>query len=286
MSRLKAYYYLTKPGIIRGNAVTAAAGFLLAAHGHISWGLFVAMLVGLSLVIGSACVFNNYIDRGIDRVMARTRNRALVKGAVSGRGALVFGTVLGLAGGLVLLRYVNVLAAAWALLGFVVYVALYGISKRRSVWGTVVGSISGAVPPVVGYVAVTNRFDVTALWLFVILALWQMPHFYAIAIFRLDDYKAAKLPVLPVAEGVRVAQAQILGYVAAFTVAAPLLAVWGGASYTYGVVMVVLGVAWFVLGLRGFRARDTKRWARGMFGFSLVVITAWSVLLMVNAVLP
>ena len=111
---LRAYYALTKPGIIYGNLVTTAAGFFLASKGVMNIGLFVAIMAGTSLVIASACVFNNYIDRDIDVVMERTKQRALVAGTISGARALIFGSALGLLGGLVLIRYTNWLfSMAW-----------------------------------------------------------------------------------------------------------------------------------------------------------------------------
>ncbi len=219
----KAYYQLTKPGIIYGNAITTVAGFFLASKGHFNLGLFLAALIGISLVIASGCVFNNYIDKDLDATMERTKNRALVTGAISVRGAIVFGAILGLLGLATLGLLTNTLTAEIALLGLFFYVVLYSLAKRRSVYGTIVGSISGAVPPVVGYCAVTGRFDLGALILFLILVFWQMPHFYAIAIFRQQDYTAAGLPVLPVVKGLRTTKIHILFYILAFTIAAAAL---------------------------------------------------------------
>ncbi len=266
--------------------MTAIAGFLLASAGQVSFGLLGAMVVGLSLVIGSACVFNNYIDRDIDRKMERTQKRALVKGTISGRNALAFGTVLGLAGVMVLGVLTNLLTLGVALVGVLVYVVLYAIGKRASVYGTLVGSVAGAVPPVVGYCAVTNQFDGGAIILFAILVLWQMPHFYAIAMYRLDDYAAASLPVLPVKAGLAATKRQILWYIAAFTVMVTALTVFGYTGYTYLIVATGLGLAWFVMGWRGLAASDDKLWARKMFKFSLIVLMTWSVLISAESVLP
>ena len=286
MSVIRAYYYLTKPGIIRGNAVVAAAGFLLASKGHINLLVLLATLVGLSLVIGSSCVFNNYIDRGIDAKMSRTKRRALVTQSISVRSAIIYAVILGLIGSTVLALYTNLLTLGLALFGFFAYVVMYGIGKRRSVHGTVVGSISGALPPVVGYTAVTGRLDAGALILFLILVLWQMPHFYAIAIYRLDDYAAANIPVLPLAHGLRATKIQILVYIVAFILAAWSLSLFGYAGITYLVVSLALGAAWLALGLRGFNNANDNDWARKMFRFSLVVITGLCVMVSLNSLLP
>ncbi|MDB5178615.1 MAG: Protoheme farnesyltransferase [Patescibacteria group bacterium] len=283
---IQRYYRLTKPGIIYGNAITAAAGFLLASRGHISAGLLVGMLAGISLVMAGACVFNNYIDRGLDRKMARTKDRSLAKGSIPGRNALIYASVLGLLGFGLLALWTNMLTVGVALVGFVVYVVLYGLAKRRSVHGTLVGSISGAVPPVVGYCAVTGQFDGGALLLFVILTLWQMPHFYAIAMYRLKDYTAAGLPVLPVKYGPRAAKIQILVYIVAFMAAVAALTVAGYTGYTYLAVMLVLSAMWLQRAIKGFRAKDDAVWARGLFRFSLIVLLGFSAMISIDILLP
>ncbi|MDE2589744.1 MAG: heme o synthase, partial [Patescibacteria group bacterium] len=194
---IKTYYLLTKPGIIYGNTITTVAGFLLASQGKIYFGLFMATLFGVSFVIASACVINNYLDRKIDKKMARTQKRALVTHAISPSHALVFATILGILGFLDLVVFTNGITFMIGLIGYIDYIVLYGLSKRKSIYGTLVGSISGATPIAAGYTAVTNRFDIAALLLFLIMVFWQMPHFYAIAIYRLKDYVAAGIPVLP-----------------------------------------------------------------------------------------
>ncbi|HUY62659.1 MAG TPA: heme o synthase [Candidatus Paceibacterota bacterium] len=281
---LATYYQLAKPGIIYGNAVTAAAGFFVAAAGAPDFPLLAATLIGLSLVVASGCVFNNYIDRDIDGRMERTKGRALVRGLVPLRASLSYGAVLGILGLAALVTLVNLLAALVALGGFAVYVFAYTIlAKRRSVYATHVGSIAGAVPPVVGYVAALGRLDLGALVLFLILCFWQMPHFFAIALNRRDDYAAAGVPVLPVVRGARSAKLQSAWYVAAFLVATILLAALGYAGVAYLVVAVVLGIAWLGLALVGLYADDDRRWARRMFVASLIVLTVLCVMMSVDA---
>lgn len=283
---VRKYYRLTKPGIIYGNALTATGGFLLASKGHIDAGLFAAMLGGLALVIASACVFNNYTDRDIDAKMARTKARALVSGAISARNALIYATLLGSAGSIILGLYTNSLAQAVALAGLFAYVVLYSLAKRRTVHGTVIGSISGAVPPVVGYCAVTNHLDGGALLLFLILVFWQMPHFYAIATYRSKDYAVARIPVLPLKAGLRNTKLQMVGYIIAFIVASLLLSVFGYTGYSYLAVMSLVGLAWLALALQGFKAKDSNAWARKLFRFSLIVTLVFSIMISINAWVP
>jgi protoheme IX farnesyltransferase len=284
----RTYYQLTKPGIIYGNLLTAAAGFLLASAvaRHIDLWLLLATLAGTSLVIASACVCNNYIDRGIDRKMARTKKRALVAGLVPARNALIYGALLGVLGFLVRGLWVNSLVVAIGVIAFVDYVALYGLAKRRSIHSTLVGSISGAAPITAGYCAVTGRLDTGALLVFLMLVLWQMPHFYAIAMYRFDDYKAAGLPVLTVKRGMHSAKVQILLYVVAFIFACAALTVFGYTGYVYLAVMLIVGLVWLRLGLQGLKTADDKAWARKMFFFSLIVILVLSAMVSVGALLP
>ncbi len=278
--RIASFIQITKPGIIFGNLLSVAGGFFLASRGDIDLGLLLATLLGTSLVVGSACVFNNCIDRDIDVKMARTRRRALVQGVISVRVALAYGVVLGGAGFALLYRLANPLAALFALIGFVVYVGLYSLClKRTSVHGTLVGSLSGAMPPVIGYCAVSQTFDWAALILLVMFSLWQMPHSYAIAIFRFKDYLAASLPVLPVARGMAVTRQHIVLYILAFVIATLMLTLIGYTGMAYLAVAVVMGLYWLHMAWTGPRAKDPRQWARRVFMFSIVTISALSLMM-------
>ncbi|MBI5273966.1 MAG: protoheme IX farnesyltransferase [Chlamydiales bacterium] len=274
---VRSYYMLTKPGIIFGNVVTTTAGFMLASRGYIDLLLFLATLIGLSCIIASSCIFNNYIDRDSDRKMSRTKNRGFARGIISVQYAILLSIVLGLSGTLFLFLFVNFLTAMIALLGFFVYVIVYSFVKYHTIHGTLIGSIAGALPPVIGYCAVSNRFDLGALILFAIVAIWQMPHFFAIAMFRLKDYTAASIPVLPVKKGVHVTKIQMLLYIIAFIITSLLLPLFNYTGYLYLVVTVFFGVAWLLLSIKGFFSTNDKLWARKMFVFSLIVIMALSI---------
>jgi protoheme IX farnesyltransferase len=282
----KQYYQLTKPGIIYGNLLTAIAGYLLGSRWHIDYQVLAGLLAGVSLVIASACVCNNCLDRGIDSKMQRTRQRALVSGVISVPQALLYAAVLGVIGLAALASYTNVLTVSIGLIAFVDYVVLYGWSKRHSVHGTLVGSISGSAPIVAGYTAATGRFDTGAVLLFLILTAWQMPHFYAISLYRYKDYRAAGLPVLPIAKSRRQAKLQTMAYIVAYTIAVVLLTVFGYTGYIYALVMAGLGVAWFWRGWSGWRRYDSAIWGRRMFLFSLIVVVSISVMTAVGGLLP
>ncbi len=285
LAAFKNYYLLTKPGIVYGNAITAIAGFFLGSQGRVEPGLLLATLAGMSLVIASACVFNNYIDRDIDKLMTRTKKRALAAGSISIQKALFFASLLAIVGFLILIIYTNLLTVSMGLIAYFDYIVLYGITKRSTVHGTLVGSISGAMPPVAGYTAAANRFDLGALLLLIIMICWQMPHFYAIAMYRLKDYKAAKLPVLPVVKGMKTTRRYILTYIAVFIMASLLLTFYGYTSNGYAIAMSALGIYWLWKGLWGIKDKADEIWAKKMFLTSLIVITGWSFIISLDSLL-
>lgn len=247
---------------------------------------FVAMLIGLSLVIASGCVFNNYLDRGIDKKMARTKKRALVSGAISSRATLIFGSTLGVMGIVTLAKYTNLTATVLAFTGFIFYVIVYGVAKRKSLHGTVIGSISGAVPPVVGYTAVSGQIDMAAVLLFLILTFWQMPHFYAIAIYRSKDYASAGIPVLPLVKSMRAAKIQSFIYIFALILAVIALTTLDYTGYTYLTAVVAVCAGWIFVGLRGYKNLKDEAWGKIMFRYSLIVILILSLMISLGARLP
>ena len=279
---IQTYYKLTKPGIIYGNALPAIAGFLLATKGRFDLKLFLGMLIGLSLVIASGCVFNNIFDSDIDAKMDRTKNRAMVLGVIPKTTAIIYGVVLLIAGVLCLLLTSNLLTLAVSMLGFIVYVFLYTPLKRRTVHATLIGAIAGATPPVVGYVAVTGKLDPAAWILFFILVFWQMPHFYAIAIRRLKDYTDAKIPVLPVKQGIYRTKIEMVLYILGFIISASLLTVYGYTKYLYLASILLLGFIWLWKATKGFGKVDDALWAKKVFLFSLIVLTSLCVIIPID----
>jgi protoheme IX farnesyltransferase len=268
------YCLLAKPKIILGNLITAVAGFLLASKGNVDFWLFFATLIGLALIIASACVSNNFINRQLDKKMQRTRNRALVTGLISGRNAIVFAVYLGIMGNLILILYTNILTVMLADIGFFVYVILYSFWKCRTIYGTAIGSISGAIPPVVGYCAVSNHFDLGALILFIIMIFWQMPHFFALVMYHFDDYLAAKIPVLPVIKGILRTKIHMMIYIIGFILTASMLTLFNYTGYFYLIVTTSIGLTWLGFCLKGYKSNNDQLWGKHMFHLSLVMIIA------------
>jgi protoheme IX farnesyltransferase len=218
--------------------------------------------------------------------MARTKKRAMVQRTIPIPAALSFGASLFVIGFGLLSLFTNWLTVLVVMTGFVVYVFIYAMAKRWNEQGTLIGSIAGSVPPVGGYVAVTDHLDGGALLLFLILTFWQMPHFYAIATYRLKDYRSAGLPVLTVRRGVRVAKLQTVIYIIGFIIASTLLTLYNYTGYIYLVVMLALGLGWLRLALKGFGTMDDNKWGKQVFSFSLLITVVFSALLAANAWLP
>lgn len=281
-----AYYRLTKPGIVYGNALMAIAGYFFGAAGNPSLAVFLAMLIGISAVIASACVYNNVIDRDIDAKMERTKERAIPSGRIPQLDALLFASFLLLVGLVLLVLGTNALTAFVALVGHLAYVVLYGYAKRKTVHGTLIGTLSGSTPPVIGYVAATGALDVTALLLFIVLAAWQMPHFYAIAIFRRDDYKRANIPVLSVVSGMEATRRQIIIYVGVFIVSCVLLGLFSSLSLLSTLILILLGAYWLLLCLtQSSEDEPIERWAGRQFGWSLKLLLFMCIILSLDSFL-
>ena len=278
------YYLITKPGIVLGNLLTVLAGFFLASRGNLHYPLLFATLMGIACIMASGCVFNNVIDRNIDKKMERTKTRALVKELISGPKALLFGALLGLAGNGILLFYTNPLTTLIADIGFFTYVVLYSFWKCHTIYGTAIGSIAGAVPPIVGYCAVSNHLGLEALILFAMLVLWQMPHFFSIALLHFNDYMKAELPLLPIKRGIPTTKMRIFIYIVGFIGAAGMLTFFRYTGYAYLTVTSIFGLLWLLLSLKGFATDQNQVWAKHMFRFSLVTITMTCFMILLDTI--
>jgi heme o synthase len=275
---LKNYYIITKPGILYGNLISIIAGFFLASSNPIQLGLLVITIFGLTCVIASGCVLNNIFDRDIDAKMERTKNRTLVKGLIPVSSAFAYACILGVLGVLILFFFTNVATTVAALIGLFFYVVVYTLLlKRTSIHSALIGGVSGAIPPVVGYLAVRGSVDIGVVVLFFILVLWQMPHSFAIALYRMSDYKLANIPVLPLVRGVYVTKIQIALYSIAFVFVTLLLYVYGYTGILYVVLMSSLGVIFIAQAVKGVidKKVDNHVWAKSIFSFSIIILLVW-----------
>jgi len=287
---LKDYYTVTKPGIIYANVLGTIAGFLVALGGEsftpsILW-TFVWSILGITLVIASSTTLNNVFDRDIDGFMERTQNRPIHTGRISVRAGTIYALVLGITGELILTFGVHPLAAMLALVGLLVYVFIYTMwLKRTTTFNTVVGGISGAMPTMMGYVAVTENIDLTAWVIFAILFLWQPPHFLALAMRRTEEYRNAGIPMLPVVKGFAETKRQILFYTLAMIPVTMMLynlqAV--GLIYLAGVSILNVIYLWYALKGMSIKAEQEISWANFMFRYSVIYLTLLYILMMIDA---
>lgn len=291
MGKINTYYQLTKPGVLYGNVLTGVAGFLLGAgyFSRFDLSLFIATIGGMTLVIASACVLNNVLDQDIDRIMERTKSRGVASGEVNSLPATIFSLILLILGISILRLWVNWLVVVVGIAGFIVYVWLYGaLSKRKSIHGTAVGSISGAAPILAGYLAVSDHVDAAAILLFLILFFWQFPEFYSIAIYRRKEYAKAKVPIMSVVKGVKITKIQIFIYTIAYVTCTLLLSIFGYTGLIYFAVMAVSGFYFIRLGYKGLytKPKADDAWARKMFHFSLKSLLLLCAMLAVGGILP
>ncbi|AOC90904.1 heme o synthase [Bacillus sp. L381] len=279
----KDFLSLIKIGIVNSNLITTFTGMWLALHisglsflGNLNTVLLT--LIGSSLIIAGSCAINNYYDRDIDHLMERTKVRPTVTGKIQPNQALWSGILL-IALGLIMLLMTTVMAAVIGFIGVFTYVVLYTMwTKRRYTINTVVGSVSGAVPPLIGWTAVEGHIGVVAWVLFMILFIWQIPHFLALAIKKTEDYRAANIPMLPVVHGFEVTKRQIIVWVACLL---PLPFFLGSLGLPIVILGTLLNVGWLILGLMGFRMKNIMKWATLMFVYSLNYMTIYFVAMVV-----
>lgn len=270
---LGAYVALTKPRIIELLLITTVPAMVLAANGWPNTWLVVWTVVGGTLAAGGANAINMYIDRDIDQLMERTRNRPLVTGRIAPRDALVFAIALEIVAFVVLAMSSNVLAGAIAISATLFYVFIYSLwLKRTTRQNIVIGGAAGAAPVLVGWAAVTNSVSWSAVVLFLVIFLWTPPHFWALAIRHADEYRAASVPMLPVVETLSRTVRTMGWYTVAVTLVSFALIPLNDMGVVYSVAAVVLGVAFIALTFGLGRAPTTAA-AMRVFTFSISYVT-------------
>ena len=260
---------LVKPRIML-MALLTAAGAMSLAPGAVPPLRALWLLAGTALIVGAANTLNMWLERDIDCLMARTRNRPLPKGRLEAATALRFGAIQGVLA-LPALAMVNVVTAALGLLALLLYVGVYTPMKQRSHWATWVGAVPGAIPALMGWTAATGRIELPGLAVFGVLFIWQVPHFHAIAMYRLRDYDAAGLKTLPGTHGIEAARRAIALYLVVQVAVSFTLVPLGVAGPLYLATAAALGAAVLVQGLGGLRRGDAK-WARSVFLASIVYL--------------
>jgi protoheme IX farnesyltransferase len=258
---------LVKPRIMV-MALLTAAGALSLAPGVAAFDRALWLLAGTALIVGSANTLNMWLERDIDCLMARTKDRPLPRGRLEASTALAFGAIQGVAS-IPVLAMVNLTTAALGLLALVLYVGVYTPMKQRSYWAVWVGAVPGAMPALMGWTAATGRVELGGLAVFAVLFIWQIPHFHAIALYRQRDYTAAGLKTLPGTRGTAAARREIAIYLVVQVAMSLALFPLGVAGPIYTATAIVLGAFVLVQGLRG---DGSTKWARNVFLASIVYL--------------
>ncbi|HSN81037.1 MAG TPA: heme o synthase [Polyangiales bacterium] len=273
---------LTKPRITLMVLVTAAGGMWLAP-GALDVGSMAVMLLTTGMVVGAANTLNCYLERDSDRLMARTANRPLPDRRLEPSWALTLGIAMGLFAVPTLTLAVNPVTGLLGFIALVSYVAIYTPMKQYTSAALFVGALPGALPPLMGWTAVTGRIEAPGLVLFGILFFWQIPHFIAISVFRQDEYERAGLKVLPSVRGLRPAKVQSVVYAGALWAVSLLLVPYGLAGTLYLIAALALGGYFFWTAIRGLWSQDSDAWAKKLFVASLVYLTALFAVLIIDA---
>ncbi|MHA6260821.1 heme o synthase [Sporosarcina sp. CAU 1771] len=270
-SLLTDLIYLFKGPVLISNVLPVLTGFWLALYftgTSISENLVVFLLtiIGSTFVMAGALLLNNWYEVDLDKEMARTKNRPTVTGTISLQKVLAMGIILSVLG-IILLLFTTIEATIYAFIGWFTYVILYTMwSKRKYTLNTVVGSISGAVTPLIGWTAIAPGYHYVPIVLALIIFIWQMPHTFAIAIKRQDEYKAAGVAMLPVVRGIAFTKRQIVIYVACLF---PLPFFLGSLGTVFLVVAALLNIGFLIAGISGFFTKNDYKWSQMMFLFSV-----------------
>ncbi|QQE77492.1 heme o synthase [Alicyclobacillus sp. SO9] len=281
---VKSYFELTKPRIMVLLLFTEYCAMVVAQGRIPGFRVTLLAVLGLALSTGGAAALNMWYDRDIDVVMKRTQGRPIPSGRVSSTGAFWFGIGLQVAATLLLGLFVNWLTAALTFAGFIYYVVIYTMWLKRSTpQNIVIGGGAGAFPPIVGWTAITGHVSFAAVLMFLIIFLWTPPHFWALALYKCEDYERAHIPMMPVVNGPVSTKRQSFVYTILLLASSLLLFMTGTVGWVYFTVAVLLGGAFLVFTWKSLReSNGDTRWARRTFLYSLAYLPTLFVLMVLN----
>ena len=268
------YVDLMKPHVTTLLLGVTAAAMAIAKQGLPSLTLLIPTLLGGAMAAGSANCINCYIDRDIDQVMGRTQRRSLPSGRVEPRQALIFGILLGVVSFVILTVFVNLFSAVLACSAILFYVFVYTLGlKRTTTQNIVIGGAAGAVPVLVGWVAITNQLSIPAILLFAIIFFWTPSHFWALSLLIQKDYEKAGIPMLPVVKGEAETRRQILLYALIVLAVTIVLFAIGAMGYFYLIGAIILGGGLVYFSVR-LLLDQSKKWAKTLFWYSNIYLAA------------
>ena len=282
LSTWRAYYDITKPKVVALLVLTALVGMSLSVPGALPWQLLIPAMLGIALLSSAAAAINHIVDEKIDTVMGRTHNRPLPEGRISATNAIVFAASIALLGFIVLYSLVNPLTAFLTLSGLVGYSFIYTMYlKRATPQNITIGGLAGAIPPLLGWTAMTNEVAPNALLLVLIVFTWTPPHFWALAIHRKDDYAKVNIPMLPVTHGVSFTKTQILLYTVLLFVVCLLPYLVGMSNWLYLIGACTLNLIFFRYAWQ-LKFNATEETAMATFKFSIVHLMLLFIILLLD----
>jgi len=282
MPKLRAYYDLTKPRVVALLVLTAVVGMSLSVPGGLPWELFIPAMLGIGLLSSAAAAINHIVDERIDAIMGRTHNRPLPEGRVTTNSAIVFAGSLALLGFILLMVLVNPLTAYLTLAGLVGYSFVYTLYlKRATPQNITIGGLAGAIPPLLGWTAMTNEIHPNALLLVLIIFTWTPPHFWALAIHRKKEYAKVNIPMLPVTHGVNFTKTQILLYTVLLFVVGLLPYLVGMSNWLYLIGAVTLN-SMFIAYAWKLKFNADENTAMDTFKFSIIHLMLLFVILLLD----
>lgn len=271
-SKWADYLTLCKPRVVALMLLTVLVGIYLASPSWVDLSLVLATIIGVGFCAGSAATINHLLDRHIDFIMKRTQQRPIAAGRVSVQQALYFAFILGLSGLLILAFFVNMLTMFLTFLTLMGYAGIYtGYLKRATPQNIVIGGLAGASPPLLGWTAVSNHLDPQALLLVLIIFTWTPPHFWALAIYRFNEYERAGLPMLPVTYGIGFTKLNILLYTILLVLVTLLPFLVGMSGYFYLLSILALNGFFLHLSIKLYRSENIKL-ALSTFQFSIIYL--------------
>lgn len=277
----KKYLLIIKPKIIIGNLISILGGIFLSYKWNIK--ILLGSLFGIILIIASSCIINNYIDLDIDSIMLRTKNRVLVKEFIFIKKAINYAYILLIIGIIILYKITNILVICLSLIGTLIYILMYSLYyKRNSAYSTLIGSLAGSIPPLMGYCSISNKIDLAAIIILLIYWLWQIPHSYSIAILRKKEYMLAKIPVYPISKGLLITKKHIIIYIILFIVAEIMLFLNGFTGYMYLILMTLISIYWLLIAILNFKSKRVEVVTKKIFLISICIIICFNLMIFID----
>lgn len=264
---------ITKPSIVLGNIFTFFGGYCISICSYFNTTDFLKILLGIILILACSCSFNNYLDKDIDKFMKRTKKRPTAYGKTSSIFLINYSIILGITGILILYNQSNIKTIITSIVGSLTYIIIYTIYyKRTSSKSLFWGSLSGATPPLIGYISTTNKIDIIGLTILFTLIVWQVPHFLSISIYRNKDYYISSIPILTKKYKKIYIKFIMFTFTIIYTISNIVINFIASLNNIHIIISMIFGTIWIILSLIGFYTKNISKWSRKMFIISIINI--------------